>query len=58
MKTNINPQELTPKKLKGLKLKANTVRQLIISSLYEAGSGHPGGSLGMADIFVSLYFIF
>jgi len=57
MKTlNNNSQELTLKKLKDLKLKANKIRQLIIESLFEAGSGHPGGSLGMADIFASLYF--
>jgi transketolase len=51
-----NPQELTLKKLKDLKLKANKVRQLIIKTLFEAGSGHPAGSLGMADIFTALYF--
>jgi transketolase len=51
-----NPQELTLEKLKDLKLKANKVRQLIIEMLFEAGSGHPAGSLGMADIFTALYF--
>jgi len=35
---------------------ANEVRQDIITMLVEAGSGHPAGSLGMADIFVALYF--
>lgn len=35
---------------------ANFIRQDIIKMLYEAGSGHPGGALGMADIFTSLYF--
>lgn len=42
--------------LKDLKLKANNVRQLIIEMLLEAGSGHSGGPLGMADIFASFYF--
>lgn len=44
------------KKLKQLELTANKVRRLVIDSLYHAGSGHPGGSLGMADVFTSLYF--
>lgn len=35
---------------------ANQIRQDIISMIYEAGSGHPAGSLGMADIFTALYF--
>lgn len=35
---------------------ANLIRQDIIKMIYEAGSGHPGGSLGMADIFTALYF--
>jgi transketolase len=51
-----NPQELTLEKLNDLKLKANKVRQLVIETLFEAGSGHPAGSLGMADIFTALYF--
>ncbi|MDP2638186.1 MAG: transketolase [Candidatus Levybacteria bacterium] len=42
--------------LKDLKLKANNIRQLIIEMLLEAGSGHSGGPLGMADIFASFYF--
>ncbi len=39
-----------------LKKKANRVRQMIIEMLMEAGSGHTAGSLGMTDVFVSLYF--
>lgn len=35
---------------------SNLIRQDIIKMIYEAGSGHPGGSLGMADIFTALYF--
>ncbi|MBR9683835.1 transketolase [Candidatus Woesearchaeota archaeon] len=42
--------------LKSLQLMANQVRQDIIGMLYHAGSGHPAGSLGMADIFTALYF--
>lgn len=50
------PQELSEKELLNLKLKANKVRQLIIEMLVEAGSGHSGGPLGMADIFTAFYF--
>ena len=32
------------------------IRQDIIKMLFEAGSGHPAGALGMADIFSALYF--
>lgn len=43
-------------KVKELEEIANEVRQLIIEMLVEAGSGHSAGPLGMADIFVALYF--
>ncbi len=43
-------------KIKELELIANGLRQDVISMLVEAGSGHPGGALGMADIFAVLYF--
>jgi transketolase len=36
--------------------KAKDIRKSIIISLAEAGSGHLGGSLGLADIFTFLYF--
>ncbi|MCB9803036.1 transketolase [Candidatus Nomurabacteria bacterium] len=39
-----------------LKKIANELRQDVIRSLKNAGSGHSGGSLGMADIFAVLYF--
>jgi transketolase len=48
--------ELPEDKLKGLELKANQARQLVIEMLLEAGSGHTAGSLGMADIFTAFYF--
>ncbi|MEX0594480.1 MAG: transketolase [Patescibacteria group bacterium] len=41
---------------KELELKANEIRQTIIETLLEAGSGHSAGPLGMADIFTALYF--
>jgi len=42
--------------IKELSLKANTIRQDIIRMLLEARSGHPGGALGLADLFSALYF--
>lgn len=49
-------EELHEEKLKILEEKANQIRQLIIETLLEAGSGHSGGALGMADIFSAFYF--
>lgn len=43
-------------KKKMLEEKANQLRFDIIEMLCESGSGHPGGSLSMADIFSYLYF--
>ena len=48
--------ELNDKEIKELEEKANRIRELIISSLLEAGSGHSAGPLGMADIFSAFYF--
>jgi len=31
------------------------LRRHVVEMVYQAGSGHPGGSLGMAEVFVSLY---
>jgi len=42
--------------IEALELKANGIRQDIIKMLELAGSGHPGGSLGQADIYTALYF--
>ena len=45
-------------KIKELKLKriANDVRIDIIEGVYNAGCGHPGGSLSIADLLTYLYF--
>jgi transketolase len=48
--------KLPEQKLKELELKANQARELVIEMLLEAGSGHPAGALGMADIFTAFYF--
>lgn len=50
MKSNYNNIRL-------LELKANEIRQDIISMLLTAGSGHTAGPLGMTDIFTALYFV-
>lgn len=47
---------LNDKKIEFLELKANSIRESIISMLLEAGSGHTAGPLGMTDIFTYLYF--
>ncbi|HVU06175.1 MAG TPA: transketolase [Candidatus Paceibacterota bacterium] len=47
---------LSHQKIKEIELKANDIRESIISMLVEAGSGHTAGPLGMADIFAALYF--
>jgi transketolase len=39
-----------------LELKANEIRHDVIKMIETAGSGHPGGSLGQADIYTALYF--
>lgn len=47
---------LSAEEIQDLSKKANKVRRDIIEMLVEAGSGHSGGPLGMADIFTLLYF--
>lgn len=44
--------------MKDLELKkiANEIRKSIVTSVYHARAGHPGGSLSAADIFAYLYF--
>ncbi len=42
--------------IEALELMANDIRSDVIKMLELAGSGHPGGSLGQADIFTALYF--
>lgn len=39
-----------------LKIVSNYIRSDIIKMLNKAGSGHLGGSLGLADIFTVLYY--
>ena len=41
-----------------LKNKAKEIRKDIIEEVYNANSGHPGGSLSIADIMSLLFFLF
>jgi len=41
---------------KKLYLLSNNIRQSIVKMLHEAKSGHPAGSMGLADVFTALYF--
>lgn len=49
-------ESLHENKLKLLEETANQLRCDVIDMLTEAGSGHPAGALGMADIFSAFYF--
>lgn len=42
--------------IKELQLMANEVRKGIVTAVYYAKAGHPGGSLSAADVFTYLYF--
>ncbi|MGZ3733250.1 MAG: 1-deoxy-D-xylulose-5-phosphate synthase N-terminal domain-containing protein, partial [Parachlamydiaceae bacterium] len=42
--------------IKKLYLLSNNIRQNIVKMLHEARSGHPAGSMGLADVFAALYF--
>ena len=48
--------DLNDTKIIDLEKNANKIREQIILSLFEAGSGHSAGPLGMADIFSAFYF--
>ena len=42
--------------IKELELHANNIRKNILTEVYSASSGHPGGSLSGADILTEIYF--
>lgn len=48
--------KITDEDIKNLKITANEVRKGIIEEVYNAGCGHPGGALSIADILTVLYF--
>ncbi len=47
---------LSEKKEKELEITANKIRETLIETLLNAGSGHSAGPLGMADVFTAFYF--
>jgi len=47
---------LTEEQVKSIELRATEIRKDIIEMLLVAGSGHPAGALGMADVLATLYF--
>jgi len=47
---------MNKKEIETLQQKAKEIRRDLTTLLYNAGSGHWGGSLGMADIFAVLFF--
>lgn len=49
-------EALHENKIKLLEEISNRIRETIIETLVEAGSGHSAGSLGMADVFAAFYF--
>lgn len=46
---------MNAEKVKELKLHAANVRKMALEAVYSAASGHPGGSLSVADILTYLY---
>lgn len=46
---------MNAEKVKELKLHAANVRKMALEAVYSANSGHPGGSLSVADILTYLY---
>ncbi len=48
--------EVTDQQIIELEEKATKMRELIITALLAAGSGHSAGPLGLADIFTAFYF--
>lgn len=46
---------MNAEKMKELKLHAANVRKMALEAVYSAASGHPGGSLSVADILTYLY---
>lgn len=51
-----NPISLSQETVENLRLKSAELRLKIIDSIYNAHSGHPGGSLSIAEILTYLYY--
>jgi len=53
--TTRNTPTMTPD-FTALAATAKELRRDVLTMLHAAASGHPGGSLGMTDVFTTLYF--
>lgn len=49
-------QAISAATLEELRLKARQLRRDVLTMIYRAGSGHPGGALSVLDILVTLYY--
>ena len=49
-------QAISAATVEELRLKARKLRKDVVTMIYEAGSGHPGGALSVLDILVVLYY--
>ena len=49
-------KKITQEEIKAIEEKAKKIRKGIIEEVYSHQSGHPGGSLSVADIMAVLYF--
>lgn len=47
---------MNPEEVRRLAITANEIRKGVLTAVYSAASGHPGGSLGIAEIMALLYF--
>jgi len=47
---------ITTNDINNLEEKARTIRKQVVNMIFEAGTGHPGGSLSCVDIITVLYF--
>jgi len=56
IKTHLNFVKSREERTKRLEEIALKIRRHIIRDIYEAGSGHPGGSLSATEIMTALYF--
>ena len=49
-------EKYSHEKIQELEATARLIRRHVIQMIYDAGSGHPGGSLSATDVMVALYF--